>query len=769
MIDSMFQAGTDQVLDDQNKRPIVRQPDAPGFSFTQLVKAPFQGIGSAGAKAIAFGAELTGAFGDVAGSYPEMFGPVQLTDEQRKQAEQSRRKLLTQGPSFSNEAGDIFRARSRDIMPDPNTTHASAQMVAGLSEFMSSAVGYTLTTGPLAPLSLGLDVGLSEADRLKQMGVDEPTRTKAGAVAGTIAGGSIVLPITGATALVRGAKGVAIGEGTMVGQSVAEKAILQHAGYDKIADTFDPLDPVMLAMGLVPGAFAAKFGKPAVKVKELPPGSRTLTEMGLGERQALKYDDTRLDAYAVQAAQREGIPPEVLLAVKNAGERSGSNATSPKGAQGVMQFMPSTFKEFGRGEITDPVNSIDAAAAYLKKLYGAYGDWDAALAHYNGGGTQAALVRGGAKPSFPETAAYLDRVKSYIGKALDDHVAAAVKAEPDLIRAARVLQTADALDASRLTPDSDLAGRDAHLSAVEMAHDQMAAGEPVRVADMVSTQDPVLFRGVNSPWKENARQDVEFWTPSESHAASYSGPNGQVVSTSFWPKSPRVVEESAYTSNVLHAAQSDGATDGLIVMRDGKPIIVATFDRPAVATGLAKLSEFAQHVKAASEQLAPTKEAAPPVETPASSRAASTVEAARTARVQHQASGKTLADFFAEKPQPPEVQNLLIGMDKAKDDAARARLLNDFESRAQREPTAPLMDVAADAVEGSASKEQPQAAIDRAAAEVSMLNPDMLVRLDGMDKAMRLGDLMESVRADAARDATDAHLVEAAVACALRN
>jgi hypothetical protein len=63
----------------------------------------------------------------------------------------------------------------------------------------------------------------------------------------------------------------------------------------------------------------------------------------------------------------------------------------------------------------------------------------------------------------------------------------------------------------------------------------------------------------------------------------------------------------------------------------------------------------------------------------------------------------------------------------------------------------------------------PQSAIDRAAAEVSMLNPDMMVQLDGMDAPVRVGDLLDAVKAEAAQDVQDGKLVEVAVTCALRN
>ena len=49
-----------------------------------------------------------------------------------------------------------------------------------------------------------------------------------------------------------------------------------------------------------------------------------------------------------------------------------------------------------------------------------------------------------------------------------------------------------------------------------------------------------------------------------------------------------------------------------------------------------------------------------------------------------------------------------------------------------------------------------------------MLSPDLLVQLDGMDAPVKVGELLERVKREAAEDAADARLVEVAAACALR-
>ena len=64
------------------------------------------------------------------------------------------------------------------------------------------------------------------------------------------------------------------------------------------------------------------------------------------------------------------------------------NAISPAGARGLGQFMPGTAAEYGV-DVTDPVSSINGAAAYLADLMGSrYGfDEETAIYAYNAGPT----------------------------------------------------------------------------------------------------------------------------------------------------------------------------------------------------------------------------------------------------------------------------------------------------------------------------------------------------------------------------------------------
>ena len=83
-------------------------------------------------------------------------------------------------------------------------------------------------------------------------------------------------------------------------------------------------------------------------------------------------------------------------------------ARSRVGATGLWQFMLFTGKIYGLevnsliDERCDPIKSTDAAARYLKDLYGIFGDWHLAIAAYNcgPGNVNKAIQRSGGKKDY---------------------------------------------------------------------------------------------------------------------------------------------------------------------------------------------------------------------------------------------------------------------------------------------------------------------------------------------------------------------------------
>lgn len=91
-----------------------------------------------------------------------------------------------------------------------------------------------------------------------------------------------------------------------------------------------------------------------------------------------------------QALERHGLPLELryLPVIESA---LNPDAVSRVGATGLWQFMLPTARGLGLeinslvDERRDPYASSEAAAAYLKQLYGMYNDWSLAIAAYNCG------------------------------------------------------------------------------------------------------------------------------------------------------------------------------------------------------------------------------------------------------------------------------------------------------------------------------------------------------------------------------------------------
>jgi hypothetical protein len=83
------------------------------------------------------------------------------------------------------------------------------------------------------------------------------------------------------------------------------------------------------------------------------------------------------------AQARYGVPWQYLAAIELVETRFGRiRGPSSAGAQGPMQFLPTTWAEYGHGSINDPRAAI-LAAARLLAANGAPADMARALRHYN--------------------------------------------------------------------------------------------------------------------------------------------------------------------------------------------------------------------------------------------------------------------------------------------------------------------------------------------------------------------------------------------------
>ncbi len=91
-----------------------------------------------------------------------------------------------------------------------------------------------------------------------------------------------------------------------------------------------------------------------------------------------------LRAYYEEGEAVYGVPWEYLAAVNLTETRMGRiRGLSSAGAQGPMQFIPSTWASYGEGDINDPHDAILSAARYLAANGGGSGNLPNALYRYN--------------------------------------------------------------------------------------------------------------------------------------------------------------------------------------------------------------------------------------------------------------------------------------------------------------------------------------------------------------------------------------------------
>ena len=108
------------------------------------------------------------------------------------------------------------------------------------------------------------------------------------------------------------------------------------------------------------------------------------------------------------AADKYGLPRQLVRSVMAAESGFQAQAKSAKGAIGLMQLMPETAQALGVDPY-DPAQNVDAGARYLRDLLNQYnyGLWHA-LAAYNAGPGAVDKYQG--IPPYAETIRYVERI-----------------------------------------------------------------------------------------------------------------------------------------------------------------------------------------------------------------------------------------------------------------------------------------------------------------------------------------------------------------------
>jgi len=128
--------------------------------------------------------------------------------------------------------------------------------------------------------------------------------------------------------------------------------------------------------------------------KRLPPTGKAPAQKGTDaapaqEKSEKKPEEKPFVDQVCETLEREAvrarIPTGFLARLIWQESRFKPNAISPKGAEGIAQFMPGTAKLRGLEDPFDPPSAIAAAAQYLAELKTQFGNLGIAAAAYNAG------------------------------------------------------------------------------------------------------------------------------------------------------------------------------------------------------------------------------------------------------------------------------------------------------------------------------------------------------------------------------------------------
>src|SRR5882762_1715178 len=126
--------------------------------------------------------------------------------------------------------------------------------------------------------------------------------------------------------------------------------------------------------------------------------------------------NNRVDTLVRFYGNKYGVDPYLIFCLMHQESRFTMKATSPKGAQGLMQMMPGTAARYGVRNPYDAEQSIMGGTRYLKDLLQMFnGRIDLALAGYNAG-ENAVIKHGYTVPPYEETRNYVRLITARYGK-----------------------------------------------------------------------------------------------------------------------------------------------------------------------------------------------------------------------------------------------------------------------------------------------------------------------------------------------------------------
>jgi len=169
------------------------------------------------------------------------------------------------------------------------------------------------------------------------------------------------------------------------------------------------------SMSGIPAPMAPIEDQKARSLHALSPASRQEAAGESKNNSPSNVKDRSTDPYdgiIQKAAERYEVDPALVKAIIMAESSYNPRAVSRKGAQGLMQLMPSTARALGVKDIFNPEHNIDAGVRYFRKLLDQFhGDVKLAIAAYNAGSRKVRMYNG--IPPFKHTRYYVAKVIEY--------------------------------------------------------------------------------------------------------------------------------------------------------------------------------------------------------------------------------------------------------------------------------------------------------------------------------------------------------------------
>ena len=132
-----------------------------------------------------------------------------------------------------------------------------------------------------------------------------------------------------------------------------------------------------------------------------------VSELAAAGNQVWTTGDAKIDNFIRYYGGQYGVDPFLIYCTMSQESSFSAGATSPKGAQGLMQLMPGTAARYGVTNPYDVAQSIKGGTRYLKDLLKMFnGRVDLALAGYNAG-EGAVMKYGNTIPPYTETRNYV--------------------------------------------------------------------------------------------------------------------------------------------------------------------------------------------------------------------------------------------------------------------------------------------------------------------------------------------------------------------------